>query len=270
MTHRTRSSIRHTLLLAAVALVAAASAPAAAQPVSLGTDVVSRYIWRGQDFGESAAVQPGLTVTLGRLELGAWGSYSIGASGAAANENDLWASFTHEFESGASLSLGVTDYYFPNAVTDSGGVEYVLDFRDGDAHTLEVWASLAGPESLPLSVYAGLLLDDLDRDDCGDDEDCSVQTLYAEVGGPLMEAEGVEVTWHLGYVNGKSVFYQTTGDPGDEEAGGGAAVVNIGVTASTELGITESFAPPVSVSYVVNPSSTGSRAYLFFGLSLSP
>lgn len=247
MIHRTRSSIRHTFLLAAVALAAAVSAPAAAQSVSLGADVVSRYIWRGVDFGESASVQPGLTVSLGKLEFGAWGSYSISQSGASANENDLWASFTHEFESGASLSLGVTDYYFPNFVTtDSGGVEYVLDFRDGDAHTQEIWASLAGPESLPLSIYAGRVLDD-------------DGSLYAEVGASS-RAEGVELAAHLGFVGGESGFYGT-----DD-----AAVVNVGVTASTELAVTESFAPPVSVSYVVNPSKEGSRAYLYFGLSLSP
>ncbi len=250
MIHRTRSSIRHTFLLAAVALVAAASAPAAAQSVSLGADVVSRYIWRGVDFGESASVQPGLTVSVGKLELGAWGSYSISASGAAANENDLWASFTHEFESGASLSLGVTDYYFPNAVTtDSGGVEYVLEFRDGDAHTQEVWASISGPESLPVSIYAGRVLDD-------------DGSLYAEVGAPLMEAEGVELAASVGVVADESAFYGTSG-----------SAFIFGVTASTELGITESFAPPVSVSYVVNASNasnTGSRAFLYFGLSLSP
>ena len=249
MIHRTKSSIRPAFPLVAVALAAAASAPAAAQSVSLGADVVSRYIWRGLDFGESASVQPGVTVSLGKLEFGAWGSYSISAPSAAANENDLWASFTHSFESGASLSLGVTDYYFPNAVTEDG---VVLDFRDGDAHTLEIWASLSGPESLPLSIYAGRVLDD-------------DGSLYAEVGAPLMEAEGVELAAHLGYVGGESAFYQTDG----------AGVVNVGVTASTELGITESFAPPVSVSYVVNPSKNpgegrGSRAYLFFGLSISP
>lgn len=248
MIHRTRSSIRHTFLLAAVALVAAVSAPAAAQSVSLGADVVSRYVWRGLDFGESASVQPGLTVSLGKLELGAWGSYSISKSGATANENDLWASFSHEFKSGASLSLGVTDYYFPNAATDSGGVKkYIPDFRDGDAHTQEIWLSLAGPESVPLSIYAGRVLDD-------------DGSLYAEVGAPLMEADGVELAAHLGVVGNKSAFYGTDG----------AAVVNVGVTASSELGITESFAPPVSVSYVVNPSKEGSRAYLFFGLSISP
>ena len=249
MIHRTKSSIRRTFLLAAVALVAAASAPAAAQSVSLGADVVSRYIWRGLDFGESAAVQPALTISLGKLEFGAWGSYSISAPGAAANENDLWASFTHEFESGASLSLGVTDYYFPNAKTDSGGVEYVLEFRDGDAHTQEVWASISGPESLPLSIYAGRVLDD-------------DGSLYAEVGAPLMEAEGVELAANVGFVADESAFYGTSG-----------SAFIFGVTASTELGITESFAPPVSVSYVVNASNasnTGSRAFLYFGLSLSP
>lgn len=244
MIHRTTLCLLRACL-AGVVTAAAASAPAAAQSVSLGADVVSRYIWRGLDFGESASIQPGVTVSLGKLEFGAWGSYSISKPGADANENDLWASFTHSFESGASLSVGVTDYYFPN-----GG----KDFLDEEAHEQELWASLSGPESLPLSIYAGLLLD-------------SVGSLYAEVGAPLMEAEGVELAAHLGVVGGESAFYLTDG----------AAVVNVGVTASTELSITESFALPVSVSYVVNPSKVdppgevrGSRAYLFFGVSISP
>ena len=182
----------------------ATSAPATAQSVSLGADIVSRYVWRGLDFGESMSVQPGLTVSLGKIEFGAWGSYSVSAGGtghghgAAANENDLWASFTHEFESGASLSLGVTDYYFPGPGAD--------DFRDGDAHKQEVWASLSGSESVPLSVYAGLLLDDDEGDDCDEGEDCSTQTLYIEVGAPLMEAEGVELAAHLGVVGNESDF----------------------------------------------------------------
>lgn len=50
---------RSILALAAVATVAA-SAPATAE-VGIGADVVSRYIFRGTDFGKAVTVQPGLT-----------------------------------------------------------------------------------------------------------------------------------------------------------------------------------------------------------------
>ena len=37
----------------------------AAGQVSLGADVVSRYVWRGVDFGESMSVQPSLSFSAG-------------------------------------------------------------------------------------------------------------------------------------------------------------------------------------------------------------
>ncbi len=53
---------RHSLLLGTFLLVAMVQA----QEVQLGADVVSRYIWRGTDFGESMSVQPGLHLSVGR------------------------------------------------------------------------------------------------------------------------------------------------------------------------------------------------------------
>ena len=45
--------------------------------VTIGADVVSRYVWRGRDYGNAAAVQPGIETTLGPVTFGAWGSWSI-------------------------------------------------------------------------------------------------------------------------------------------------------------------------------------------------
>jgi len=172
-------------------------------------------------------------------------------SGAAANENDLWASFTHELASGASISVGVTDYYFPNAVAESEEGEerrerVVLGFRDAEAHTQEVSVSVSGTESFPVSLYAGVLLDD-------------ETPVYFEVSAPFMVGD-TELGFHAGAVSAESDFY------GTEDF----ALVNVGVTVSQEIAITEGFAPPVFVSYIVNPSKEGNRAYLVFGLSLSP
>ena len=92
----------------------------------VGADVVSRYIWRGTDFGESAAVQPALTYTYEGLEIGAWGSYSITTDGAGANENDLYASYTYN-----NATLSVTDYYFP-----APGVYKMFEFKPDSAYNL--------------------------------------------------------------------------------------------------------------------------------------
>ena len=52
----------------------AASAPATAE-VGIGADVVSRYIFRGTDFGNAVTVQPGLTYSTDSFEIGAWSSW---------------------------------------------------------------------------------------------------------------------------------------------------------------------------------------------------
>ncbi len=212
---------------------------ASGQSVSLGADVVSRYVWRGADFGESLSLQPALTFGLGGLEVGAWGSYSISASGADANENDLWATYTIEASSGVSFSFGVTDYYFPAPGAD--GFSYT------DAHTLELSVAVTGPESFPVSIYGGMM--------ARNDPDNSV---YLEASLPVAAGGDVEVGLVAGIVAGASGFYGTDG----------AAVVNLGISASKALEITDSFAPPVSVSYILNPDQD--RAYLVFGMSLSP
>ncbi len=240
MTTRPRHSLtRRALLLPALLASVAAAGPASAQSVSVGADVVSRYVWRGADFGESLSLQPALTFGFGGLEFGAWGSYSVSASGADANENDLWATYTIEASSGASLSLGVTDYYFPGP--GATGFSYT------DAHTVELSASVTGPESFPVTVYGGVMV--------RNDPDNSV---YLEASLPVAAGDDVEVGLVAGMVAGASGFYGTEG----------AAVVNLGVSASKALEITDSFAPPVSVSYILNPDQD--RAFLVFGVSLAP
>ena len=245
---------RHAVWIATLIATSSLAGPATGQSASIGADIVNRYVWRGIDFGESMSVQPALTFGVGGFEFGAWGSYSISASGSDANENDLWASFTHELASGASISVGVTDYYFPAPGGDG--------FLKGDAHTQEFFASLSGPESLPVSLLAAIV------QDTRDDED--TYTLYVEAGLSLPTIEGVELGAHAGMVGGKSNFYGTPG----------ASLVNLGVTASKALQITDSFAPPVSVSYILNTVANytetaegiekEARAYLVFALSLAP
>lgn len=223
------------LAIAVIALFAFA-VPVWGQSVSVGADVVSRYVWRGFDFGESMAVQPALTFAAGGLEFGAWGSYSISASGASANENDLWATYTVAASSGVSVAVGITDYYFPSPGADSG-------FGAGAAHTVEMSLAFTGPETFPISLFGGLLTES--------------SVLYAEVGVPFT-VSGVDVGLHMGFVGGESDFYGTDG----------GALVNLGVTAGKDLQITDTFAVPVSVAYILNPDQD--RAHLVFGFSIAP
>ncbi len=243
----TRARIPASTLAFALAL--AVASPVHGQSASIGADVVSRYVWRGTDFGESMSVQPALTLGFGGLEVGAWGSYSISASGAGANENDIWATYTIVAANGASFSFGFTDYYFPGPGTDG--------FFVTDAHTLELSAAFTGPESFPISLFAGRM--------SRNDPDHS---LYLEASVPVAAFEDVDLGLTAGMVAGKSDFYGTDG----------TAFVNLGVSAGKDLVITDDFAVPVSVSYIVNanrPDDTlgqadPDRAFIVVQFSLSP
>ena len=236
-----------------IALMLSIAGPVRGQTASIGADVVSRYVWRGADFGESMSVQPALTLGFGGLEVGAWGSYSISASGAGANENDIWATYTVAASNGASFSFGFTDYYFPGPGNDG--------FFVTDAHILELSAAFTGPESFPISLFAGRM--------SRNDPDNS---LYLEASVPVAAFEDVDMSLTAGMVAGASEFYGTEG----------TAFVNLGVSASKDLVITDDFSVPVSVAYIVNATRLHDdhmdhdhgpdpdRAFLVFGFSLSP
>lgn len=97
-------------------------------PFSVGADFVSRYVWRGLDFGNAPAIQPTIEFGIGNFVLGAWGSYTMSASPYL--EADLYAGYSFDF----GLSVLLTDYYFPaaefGAVTDAS-------YFDSDAHVFE-------------------------------------------------------------------------------------------------------------------------------------
>ena len=72
---------------------------------TISGDIVSSYIWRGQDLG-SAAIQPTLGVGYKGLSLSAWGSYGI-ADPADTKEFDLTLAY-----SVGGFNIGITDYWF--------------------------------------------------------------------------------------------------------------------------------------------------------------
>ncbi|MCW8818976.1 MAG: hypothetical protein OQK61_01520, partial [Ignavibacteriaceae bacterium] len=76
-----------TLLVGVVVMF---SGVAKAEGFDVGADVVSRYVWRGTQFGDGIAVQPWLSYSFPGIgvEVGAWGSYDL--SDEDASEADLY------------------------------------------------------------------------------------------------------------------------------------------------------------------------------------
>ncbi|SHK56049.1 TorF family putative porin [Rhodothermus profundi] len=209
-----------------------------AQEIHLGADVVSRYVWRGMDFGESMSVQPGLSLSVGALTVGTWASYALTASGAGANEHDLYLSL----DLGA-LSVGVTDYYFP---APNGAKFFDFDDDGQGAHYLEPFIQIRGPETAPFTLHASIF--------AYNDPD---NTIYLEGQYPFTVGD-VEMRLTVGVVAGQSALYNT----------GDVTLVNLGLAASRTIQITEAFSLPVFVHYILNPNPRVERSYLVFGFSL--
>ncbi|MBC8192012.1 MAG: hypothetical protein ISR87_00595 [Candidatus Marinimicrobia bacterium] len=142
--------------------------------MSIGVDVVNRYVWRGTDYGNSASVQPSIEYANGVVTVGAWGAWSTsGATGG--NENDLYLS-----TSIGPVGLTVTDYFFP-AYSGSD------DIFNQDNHIIELSAGM------DLGAVTSMVAYNLS----GDDDNSA----YVELGyGPVT----------LGMGNG---FYTVGDDP---------------------------------------------------------
>jgi hypothetical protein len=160
----------------------------ASAEIGLGADVVSRYIFRGTDFGNAVTVQPGISYSTGSVEIGAWSSWAITDGGA--NENDIYVSF-----SAGPVGITVTDYYFPGLTAD----DQFFSFSDGDGvHILEASASLS-LENMPISLLAAFNFS-------GDADD----SFWVEATYDLGEIDETAVSITAGAGNG---LYTTDTDP---------------------------------------------------------
>ena len=109
--------MKKTLLIASGLLLLMVIGPnVKAQEMSIGLDIYSSYVWRGIKFGTGPAFQPTVEFSAGGFALGVWGSYCVSDDEAA--EADLYASYGFDLGENASLSLTVTDYYFPSPGTE--------------------------------------------------------------------------------------------------------------------------------------------------------
>ncbi len=95
---------------------------------TLGMDLVSSYVWRGQKCG-GVSVQPGAELGWKGLSLGAWGSYAVSPTENGTDEElDIYVGYEVK-----GFSLGITDYYFFN----NGHPFYHYGGNGKSAHTFE-------------------------------------------------------------------------------------------------------------------------------------
>ncbi|NTV67767.1 MAG: hypothetical protein HGB06_08845 [Chlorobaculum sp.] len=206
------------LIALAVALVAGfgPSNANAAEGFKLGADVVSSYVWRGGELGDSPAIQPNLSYTCkSGLSIGAWGSYALekstpspvaGQSDYRYKEVDLTVSMPI-----GPVTLGVTDYYIP-----VGEVTNTFNFGNDSANTVEVSASYAKDK---LGLMAGVFVG-------GNDYDNAV---YCEANYQIYSKDGYTAKATLGL--GSEDYY---GDQFGVTTSDKIALVNTGISVSKD------------------------------------
>jgi len=205
-------------------------------------DIVSSYIWRGQDLG-SAAVQPTLGVGYKGLSLTAWGSYGL-VNTADTKEFDLTLAYTT-----GGFNIGITDYWF------DAGLDPDARYFKYDAHgTNHVFEANIGYDFGFASLqwftnFAG--------NDGTNKDDKRAYSSYMEVVVPFKLAT-VDWTATAGAVPWATTSYGTTG----------FAVTNVSLKATKDIKVTDTFSIPVFGQVIGNPCSQ--KAYLVFGFTLQP
>lgn len=234
------------LLLLPAGICLTQSASAGDLALTASADLMSRYNWRGLDFGDAFSVQPALKCQAGGWKLGFWGSYS-----SEFDEIDTWTSYTVSTSNAGSFTALVTDYYFPSA-----GIRY-FDFNDYDdpdgagAHLIELGLSWSGPSSFPITLSGYM-------------------NVYNEAGNCtyfqadyVTKVQDVDLGLSIGATTGSTdnpVFYGSAERPVDD-----LQVINIGVKATRMLALSEGHELPLSVAFILNPQQEVS--YLVLGLS---
>ena len=226
------------MLLLAIMGLASTSAVKAQDKVeaSVGADLVSGYIWRGQDLG-GVSIQPAAGISYKGFSLSAWGS--VGFNGEDTKEFDLTLGYEY-----GGFSIGVTDYWFTSAESPARYSDYK------NAHTFEVGV---GYDFGPLAVnwftnFAGAV--------GTNEEGKDAYASYVSISAPF-KLGGIDWSAEIGATPWANSFYNDYSD--------GFKVSAISLQASKEIKITDSFSLPLWAQAIWNPTTKG--AYFVAGIS---
>lgn len=218
--------------------------------LDLKADIMSRYVWRGLQLGGAyPSIQPTLELSKGDFAFGAWGAFST--NGLQSQEVDLYISYTF---ANKMFTATLYDYFFPSDTADYNFFNYK---KDETTHIIEASLKFNGTENLPLSL---LLSTNIYGADARKANGNMVYSTYAELGyefkiketnistfiGSSLNAPGDDITGYYGNVK--------------------AGVINLGLTASKELAISDKFSLPLTTSLIFNPDAK--KVFVVFGFTL--
>ena len=205
---------------------------------SVGGDVVSGYVWRGQNCG-GVSLQPGLSVEAYGFSLGAWGS--VGFDAADTKEFDLTLGYSL-----GGFSASVTDYWFAYpGVTN----QYFHYNPDTTAHVFEAQIGY------DLGFMAFNWYTNVAGADGVDDDGEAAYSSYFSVAAPF-QFGGLQWDAELGFVPWKTSFYADVD---------GFSCTNVSLKATKSLKISDEVVWDVYAQTIWNPTTEG--AYMVLGCS---
>lgn len=207
--------------------------------MEVSADVVSSYIWRGQDCG-GFSIQPAATITFNKpaISFGVWASAELFDTKITANmaEFDLSLSWAPT----EALSIGFTDYYFCN--------DYYLrnwNFSGYSSHNLELNLSY---DFGPVALSWNTCLTGADYNSEGD----RAYSSYIEASAPF-KLGGLDCSGAIGILPWEDSLTSCGMNTGFN-------VCNLSFTASKEIG-----SLPMSGQIVYNPQTEAT--YFVVGIS---
>lgn len=208
--------------------------------LDIGADFVSRYVWRGTDFGNAPAIQPSLAFSVAGFEIGAWGSFDV--AGVDMQETDIYANYTFVKD---MFTVGINNYFLPSG---SVTMNDYFDFKDSTTgHYLEGALGFNGTEKVPIYFNANYMFWGADKDN----------SWYFELGYNGT-CRIVDFTVFVGATTGKGIYLTPGAD--------GFSVVNVGLGVSKDIKITEKWSLPIFANLITNPQAQ--NIFFVFGFSL--
>jgi len=208
--------------------------------LSTGVDVCSRYIWRGLMFSDAPNIQPYMSVSWKGLTLMGWGSYATSKNYA---EIDAFLSYkTH------GLSINVNDYFSENE-QDLRSSNYTQWHDTLTAHLIETSIDYVLPiEQFPLKLTASVFVYGADLNT----QKKQNYSTYFEACYPIKKGD-YDVSLFAGATTKRGYYASDAG------------FVNVGVKASRNIKITDTFSIPLGSSIIYHPQNK----VIFFVVSLS-
>ena len=202
--------------------------------VTIGTDLVSQYIWRGQNLGD-LSLQPTLGIDYKGISLSAWGSVGISNS-SDTKELDLTLRYDCR-----GFNVGVTDYWF------SGG-NY---FQYEGGRTTHIWEGFVGYD---FGFLAATWYTNFAGNDGLNGNDQRAYSSYFEVSSPF-RLGGLDWAATVGMVPWQTTSYGSNG----------FCVTNVSLRATKDFVVKDQWHLPVFAGLTANPRSES--LYLIVGLS---